>query len=264
MAPEPDHAALALEPVPSFRARLRLLRNKRYDEWYFSVIGGPISVLLNACIAEVRWITPNALTLTGFAIRLLALPIALERTFRADCWAAALLLVSTILDCMDGGLARYRKQLSVTGAFLDKATDLISFLCLNGVLGYRAFLETGSLWTVYAGAFIGLSYASRCYNYWIVAYYEKERGAPATVGPRVLRPLGDLTFRERLSYYLGCTRLLVELGEGDIYLWFSLGLVLGQLPVALAVVSAGMALWYVVYYRKRLKIVMRLDEARGA
>ena len=40
-----------------FAARLRLLRNKRYDDWWHIVFGGPLGVRVAALVADVRWIS---------------------------------------------------------------------------------------------------------------------------------------------------------------------------------------------------------------
>jgi phosphatidylglycerophosphate synthase len=257
-----DRSVENLPPAPStYGQRLRLLRNKRYNQWYFNVIGGPLGALANAVIADISWITPNLLTVVGFVIRLAAVPLILDGAAGSHWLAAGALIASTILDCMDGGLARYRKRPSVTGAFLDKVTDLISWIAISAALGYRAWLDTGAMLPVYAATFIGISYASRCYNWWIVSYFELEKGQ--VVATRA-EGLEDLSFKQRLAYYARSTSLIVELGEGDVYLWLAIGLVTGHLREVLPALAVGMALWYVYLFIKRVRRTLQLDATAAA
>jgi phosphatidylglycerophosphate synthase len=247
-------------PLP-FGERLRRFLGRHDDDWWCIVFCAPVAAFLNACIAEVRWITPNALTLAAFAVRLGVLPLILAGSRTADLLAAIGLTVATILDCMDGGLARYRRTSSLTGAFLDKSTDVIGLCLVCAVLGLRVFRDTGSILGVYAALFIAGSYASRCYNYWIVAYFELERqDAKATAGPRSLaQPASESTFGERVGYMLRSSWRILILGESDVYLWLGLGLAVGALRTAVLAVAAGMACWFVIFLGWRLVAVVRLD-----
>ena len=100
---------------PSFAARLRLLRSKRYEDWWHIVFGGPLGVLVAAVVADVRWITPNLVTLVGFVLRLTGAVLVAVRAPWADVTALVLLELSLVLDITDGSLARYRKQPSALG-----------------------------------------------------------------------------------------------------------------------------------------------------
>ena len=93
-----------------FGARLRLLRNKRYEDWWHIVFGGPLGVFIAALVADVRWITPNLVTVVGFIMRLAGAAMIVIREPWADLTAMGLLELSLVLDITDGSLARYRKQ----------------------------------------------------------------------------------------------------------------------------------------------------------
>lgn len=254
---------MAAEEPPSrrsFSARLRLLRNKRYEDWFYIVIGGPIAITLTAFIADVKWITPNRLTMLGFTIRLAALPlIVLDRT-AADLWAAAAIMTGAILDAMDGSLARYRKAASPLGAFLDKVTDAIGIAAFTCVLGWRAWHDSGSLLLLYAGAAIGILYMVRLYMHWIVAYFELERGiVKATTGPRAQRPYGDLGFSERLVDKLRQSWRILLMGEGDIFLWSSIALIVDAVPIAVGIMAGFAVVLFVGVFGLRLAAVLRLE-----
>lgn len=244
---------------PPFGERLRRLRSKRNEDWWHIVFGGPVATILNAFIAEVRWITPNALTWLSFLTKLAALPLLLERRFPADVAVAVLLQVSSVLDVMDGSLARYRKRSSLEGAFLDKVTDAIGLVAVAGTLGYRVYLDGAGVGALFAATFIGVSYLGRAYMFWIVAFYERERAAAPTAGPALRRDFGELTFGERLGYYLRSTWRIFAVGEADIYLWMCVGLLVGRLVFVVWALAAAMAFWFVVITGYRYVTVRRLD-----
>ena len=247
-----------------FAARLRLLRNKRYDDWWHIVFGGPWGVLIAAVIADVRWITPNLVTLVGFVMRLTGAGLLLVRAPWADVTALAMLEVSLVLDITDGSLARYRKQPSALGAFLDKVTDGASLATLGFLLGYRAWLDGHGALHLLAGAFIGTAYLLRCYMYWVVAYLQRDRGAPSTTGPGQVGAFGELSFGARMRYYVAQTWKIVMFGEGDVYFWVGLAIVLGRTADVVLLLASTMALWLVLIGAKRIGAVMRLDrEARA-
>lgn len=68
-------------------------------------------------------ITPNALTLLGFGLTLLAAFILATGALR---WGALLLLLASLFDMLDGALARAMGRSSKFGAFLDSTLDRYS------------------------------------------------------------------------------------------------------------------------------------------
>lgn len=256
MAADSDNRGL------DFSARLRLLRNKRYEDWWHIVFGGPIGIFFAALIANIRWITPNQLTILAFLANLGAAAALLCRDFHYDLVAVAALQLAIVLDIMDGSLARYRKRPSAVGAFLDKIFDGIGLAVVCGVLGYRAYLETGEVLPLIAGLFIGSSYLARCYMYWVVAYIERDLEAGATVGPRSIRPFGELGFAERLVYYLRATWRIVMVGQGDVAFWVSLFLLLGRVEDLVVPLAGAYAFWLVAIFARRLNTAISLDRHR--
>ena len=247
-----------------FGARLRLLRNKRYEDWWHIVFGGPLGVFIAALVADVRWITPNLVTVVGFIMRLAGAAMIVIREPWADLTAMGLLELSLVLDITDGSLARYRKQPSALGAFLDKITDGISLATLGFFLGYRAWLEGHGAFHLLAGAFLGCAYLLRCYMYWVVAYLERDYAAPPTVGPASVLAFGELSFGARLRYYLGSSWRIVLVGEGDIYFWVGLGLILGRPEDVVVPLAGAMALWTLIVATKRLTTVRQIDRHAAA
>nr|WP_154143928.1 CDP-alcohol phosphatidyltransferase family protein [Raoultella sp. RIT712] len=118
--------------------------------------------LLNVCAARLERIgvTADGVTLTGFAIGVLALP------FLALGWYGAALVaivLNRLLDGLDGALAR-RRGLTDAGGFLDIALDFLFYAlvpfgfiladpALNAVAGgwlLFAFIGTGSSFLAFA------------------------------------------------------------------------------------------------------------------
>ena len=79
-----------------------------------------------------RSVTPNAITLVGFAGDLIA-GAALFLAAQAPIWfvvAVVAILLHMLADAVDGAVARARGLTSKFGAFLDQMTDNFSFIAL--------------------------------------------------------------------------------------------------------------------------------------
>ncbi|MFT4653866.1 MAG: phosphatidylglycerophosphate synthase [Kangiellaceae bacterium] len=89
-------------------------------------ISPALTVLLTPLVKLINHtkVTPNQLTITGFAIGLLAIP------FLALQWwylALTVILCNRILDGLDGALARYQGSSSSAGGFLDICLDFLFY-----------------------------------------------------------------------------------------------------------------------------------------
>ncbi len=127
-------------------ARLRLKMANRANDGFFSVfVLRKFSKLFTWAAVRLR-MTPNQVTLISFAIGLLS---AYEFS-RGDFWStfigAVLLQLSIIVDCVDGELARYTRQFSALGAWLDAITDRIKEYLVFFALAYGAEKNGLNLW----------------------------------------------------------------------------------------------------------------------
>jgi len=68
-------------------------------------------------------ITPNALTYTGFILTAITAYFLANGRFG---WSGVLLIVASFFDMLDGAVARFTKQMSTFGAFLDSTLDRYS------------------------------------------------------------------------------------------------------------------------------------------
>lgn len=106
-------------------------------------------------------ITPDQLTVIGFIIGLLAVPL-----LAFELWYGALIAIAInrIFDGLDGALARYSKQSSSAGGFLDITLDFLFYAAIplgfilanptqNAIAGailLAAFIGTGSSFLAFA------------------------------------------------------------------------------------------------------------------
>jgi CDP-diacylglycerol--glycerol-3-phosphate 3-phosphatidyltransferase len=67
--------------------------------------------------------TPNQITVAGLALNVVAAALVVERHF---VWATVVFIAGSILDILDGALARTHGQLTPFGGFLDSTTDRLS------------------------------------------------------------------------------------------------------------------------------------------
>jgi CDP-diacylglycerol--glycerol-3-phosphate 3-phosphatidyltransferase len=96
-------------------------------------------------LSESR-VTPNQLTALGFTLNLVAAVLIYREDYIA---AAAVFLIGSIVDILDGALARSRGQATVFGAFIDSTTDRVSegaVLCATSLV----FARDGDTWAIVA------------------------------------------------------------------------------------------------------------------
>ena len=243
----------------SFAQRYRAMRTRWNSEWWSIMLGGPVGNLLNACIADVAWITPNRLTWLSFLCKLAAAPLLLLGTRSADLAVIALFQAHTVLDCMDGSLARYRKRPSAMGAFLDKTTDMVGLLAIMAALGWRTAQETGDLRALLVAMLIAGSTLLRFYVYWVVMHLEREaKVAAPSVGDRRF-DYSTMTAGQRARLYLKSMSKIVFFSEADFYFWFSLGLLLGWNREMIFLLGATNAVWLVLILGRRYWAVHQID-----
>lgn len=97
----------------------------------------PLSIRLVYLIRQTR-ISPNALTISSLIIALCGC-IGFATGGRAwELWGLLAVQISYVVDCADGQLARYKKQFSPVGGWIDQVADRIKefSIYLSLVVGY--------------------------------------------------------------------------------------------------------------------------------
>lgn len=127
--------------------------NYPLTRYVYRPISGPTARLLSR-----TFVTPAQITWVATVLTLVA-GVALAR--RAYALGAAVALIASIIDCVDGDLARLTGRASRSGAFLDSVLDRwadaalilgIGFSDLDRFAGITAFALTGSFLTSYTRA----------------------------------------------------------------------------------------------------------------
>ena len=235
------------------RERWARARDKQYEDWWCIVIGGPIGNLLAAMVAPCRSFTADLATLLSGALRLAGAALLLDGSGDLDLLAAALLQLGSLLDVVDGALARLRGP-THRGAFLDKAIDMICLAAVFGAAGWRAAGDARDSMLLLAGAFVAWSVLLRGYLLWVVRAQELVAGGPAAVRAAAA-PSASRTFWSRPALRI------FFVGESDLYFWLSLGLVARRVPVVLTALASALAVWLVVVGWHRYRASVRLDGA---
>ncbi len=116
-----------------------ILRKRLHRDW-----DGPISTLINRRIStrlstylyrKVRSITPNHVSIISFSLALFS---ALLIWFESLILGGLLAQLSSILDGVDGELARLKGMVSRLGGFMDTILDRFADLSIIAALGYQS------------------------------------------------------------------------------------------------------------------------------
>lgn len=151
--------------------RLWETKNKD-DEWWSSFVTAPLAVVFNYVVVDIKWLTPNLITLFSFITSLASVVFIIIGGFINFIIAAVLIHLSHILDCMDGQMARYRGVSSKSGAYFDKLTDQVQVTLWFGAIGYAAYAQSQNVLPVFL-AFAGVAfYSLRGYTKYVAIYTE--------------------------------------------------------------------------------------------
>lgn len=145
-------AAAAVAAVDDEVVRLRTAVKSR-DGFFTTFFISPYSRYIARWCAR-RGLTPNQVTTASLITALIAAGCAAT----GDRWgyvaAGVLLLVSFVLDCTDGQLARYSLQYSTMGAWLDATFDRAKEYSFYAGLALGAARNGDDVWALALGAMI--------------------------------------------------------------------------------------------------------------
>jgi len=133
---------------PSKLERLWATKNPD-DEWWSSFVTSPIAILVNWVVVDWRWLSPNLITFFSLMTAIGASALIVLGGATNFLFAAGLIQLSHVLDCMDGQMARYRGEPSRFGEYFDKVTDQIQVFIWFAALAYAAYLQTESVTPVF-------------------------------------------------------------------------------------------------------------------
>lgn len=149
---ERDAATAAVAAVDDEAVRLRTAVKSR-DGFFTTFFISPYSRYVARWCAR-RGLTPNQVTTASLITALIAAGCAATGERWGYVAAGLLLLVSFVLDCTDGQLARYSLQYSTMGAWLDATFDRAKEYSFYAGLALGAARNGDDVWALATGAMI--------------------------------------------------------------------------------------------------------------
>ncbi|WP_371681109.1 DUF5941 domain-containing protein [Streptomyces sp. NBC_01276] len=174
---ERAEAVAAVAAVDDEAVRLRTAVKSR-DGFFTTFCISPYSRYIARWCAR-RGLTPNQVTTASLVTALIAAGCAAT----GDRWgyvvAGVLLLVSFVLDCTDGQLARYSLQYSTMGAWLDATFDRAKEYSFYAGLALGSARNGDDVWALALGAMILMT----CRHVVDFAFNEANHDATANTSP---------------------------------------------------------------------------------
>ncbi|MFQ6677773.1 MAG: CDP-alcohol phosphatidyltransferase family protein [Fidelibacterota bacterium] len=208
----------------SFKDKYSAYKNRQAKDWWTSTIGDPLSWLILTLIGDWKWVTPTGITILSFFAKLLPAALMLTNERHLVISAAILLQIGQVLDSMDGNLARYRKETSIYGGFLDRILDGIGFIFVSSGLAYYAFINGADAYYLLLGPMAAAFYLVVCYIYWSIAYEEQKHiGTGKKIQPgKNVKSLKDIP---TWKYILKGQKKIFLFNQADFYFWIGFGLI---------------------------------------
>ena len=225
-------------PVNEKLIHLWATKNKD-DEWWSSFVTSPLAIAVNYIVVDIKWLTPNLLTLFSFITAIISALFIIAGGEINFITAAILIQWSHVLDCMDGQMARYRNTTSLAGNFLDKLTDQLQVSIWFGAVGYAAYAQSQDVLPLLL-AFAGIAlYSIRGYAKYVTIYIEMSRDnnyleklskmkSASEIKKAVSAGLGFGVIAN-LQWFLGEQRKILVFDEGVFIFMLSLALILNSL-----------------------------------
>ncbi len=215
--------------------RLWATKNKD-DEWWSSFVTSPLAIAVNYVAVDIKYLTPNLITLFSFITAIIAALFILTGGTVNFIIAAVLIQWSHVLDCMDGQMARYRKITSPSGSFFDKLTDQIQVTIWFGSVGYAAYAQSQNVLPVFL-AFTGVAfYSLRGYTKYVAIYTKMSGGGyPEKLSEEASRVKKEDTaglgfgVLENLLWFVREQRKILLFDEGVFIFMLSFALLLDKL-----------------------------------
>uniref|UniRef100_A0AAU2K0B0 CDP-alcohol phosphatidyltransferase family protein n=1 Tax=Streptomyces sp. NBC_00049 TaxID=2903617 RepID=A0AAU2K0B0_9ACTN len=172
-----DAAEAAVAAVDDEAVRLRTAVKSR-DGFFTTFFISPYSRYIARWCAR-RGLTPNQVTTASLITALIAAGCAATGERWGYVAAGVLLLVSFVLDCTDGQLARYSLQYSTMGAWLDATFDRAKEYSFYAGLALGAARNGDDVWALALGAMILMT----CRHVVDFAFNEANHDATANTSP---------------------------------------------------------------------------------
>lgn len=233
-------------------ARLRLKLANRANDGFFSVFFlRKFSKLFTWAAVRLK-MTPNQVTLISFAVGIYAAYQFSQGTFWSIFAGAVLLQLSIIIDCVDGELARYTRQFSQLGAWLDAITDRIKEYLVFFALAYGAAQDGRDLWIPAMGMMLFQTFRHLSdYNF---ARINKIRSSQLAPLDFEVKNDGHVnTEREKKSRFEYWSKKAVQFPIGERWLVISASSVIGGAAFTFTIMPILAFLSIILVFRGRIR-----------
>ena len=208
-----------------FLKRYQLLKSRSAKDWWTATFGDPVSWIVLAIIADWKFITPNFLTVLTFISKIIASIFIAFGDRSMTIYGALLLQLGVLFDHMDGNLARYRKDITLKGGFMDRILDGTSIPIIFCALSWHLHVSGEPSYYLLMGPVVACFYLIICYIYWSYAYDEiKILGNSKIVHPgaKSLKNNNISTF----NYIKSGQKKIFNFNHIDYYFWISFAIIL--------------------------------------
>ncbi|MFD4374249.1 DUF5941 domain-containing protein [Streptomyces sp. NPDC058486] len=201
-------ARAAVDAVDEEAVRLRSAV-KAHDGFFTTFFISPYSRYIARWCAR-RGLTPNQVTTASLLTALIAAGCAATGELGGYVAAGVLLLVSFVLDCTDGQLARYALKYSTMGAWLDATFDRAKEYAFYAGLALGAARDGDDVWTLALGAMILMT----CRHVVDFAFNEANTPDEATAGTTAKTGLALSSRLDGVGWTVWARRMIIlPIGE---------------------------------------------------
>lgn len=254
-----DETKQAISQLNMGALRLRMA-NRANDGFYSVFFLRKFSKLLTWLAVKIG-ATPNQVTLISFAVGLYSAFCFAQGSFWQIFLGAVLLQLSIIIDCVDGELARYTRQFSQLGAWLDAVTDRVKEYMVFMGLAIGAEKNGRDLWIPAIAMMLIQTFRHLSdYNF---AGVVRIRGEETFAQPvEFMAEFDGIVVTEpppkkRLRYWLG---KIIQFPIGERWLVISASAVIGGAAFTFTIMPILAAISAIVVYRGRIILTRKMPK----
>jgi phosphatidylglycerophosphate synthase len=189
---------------------------------------------------------PNTVTVISFFFTIAAAVPLVSGGYKGLVLGALLQWFGSLLDGVDGKLARLKGQISVTGAKLDSWLDMVYYAVLFGALGIGLSRDHAP---ALVAALAGVTLTGMFASFVVIAGMRRKlvpRDRPELFGPLVYRLIDQYKADPGIGFARATIRVTTRAGMPHIFLVVAL---VGALPVGYAVAAVAANLVWILGLR---------------
>ena len=244
--------------LQEIKRRYKAMKTRQAKDWWTLTFCDPVSWAILSVVGDWKWITPWELTVLSLFIRIWGAVFIALGEGNASLWGVFLIQFGVVMDHMDGNLARYRNITSLTGAFMDRIFDGLSFLAIISGLGWVAVKQGSPTYLLFLAPLTGAFYLMICYMYWSYAYSElKEFGKSKNVNPGAI--VTDLSEVPTWKIILSGQYRIMNFHHIDYYFWVSISVLAGKPELGVWLLFTILGINMILRFKLRLKAISKFE-----